>query len=108
MWKKIEENCYKYLPMLARIAHILPTSSADVEQTFSNVKLFKNLLRNRLSESSLESLILVDEELRIKKKLTVSEDMLQSFDLVMEKQNKRSYDAISKEENSKIQHKNSL
>jgi len=61
------------------------------------MKLFKNLLRNRLNEASLEALLLVDEELRIKKYLPISENMLNSFDLVIENQNKRSYSAISQE-----------
>ena len=97
LWDKIENNGYIHLPQVAKVAHILPTSSADVEQTFSDMKLFKNLLRNRLNEASLEALLLVDEELRIKKYLPISENMLNSFDLVMENQNKRSYSAISQE-----------
>ena len=43
LWDRIERiSNFKYLPMIFRMAHVLPTSSADVEATFSQVKTYQN------------------------------------------------------------------
>ena len=52
------------IPRLVRFAESLPTSSATIEQSFSNIKLIKTDLRNRLGELSLEGLVLVGQEFK--------------------------------------------
>ena len=85
MWHFIENNGYTFLPKLAKMVHVMPTSSSDLEQSFSGAKLIKTLLRNRLNESSFEALLLVNEELRINKKLNISDNLITSFDELMER-----------------------
>jgi len=52
--------------IVVRFAEALPTSSATIEQSFSVIKLVKTDRRNRLQELSLEGLILIGQEFRIK------------------------------------------
>jgi len=72
MWDGIQNAGYEKLAMVARIAQTLPTSSSNVEQTFSEIKLLKPNLRNQLSDRSLEALLIINQELRIIKKFKVS------------------------------------
>ena len=80
MWDKIERSeRLSMIPKLARLAESLPTSSATIEQSFSNIKLIKTDLRNRLGELSLEGLILVGQEFRSEKKIIIEEPMLSLY-----------------------------
>ena len=62
LWDYIEEKGFPILADIARFAYTLPTTSANVEQTFSVTKLFKTTQRNRMSEETLEALLLIAEE----------------------------------------------
>ena len=55
MWDKIQtQEKLILIPKLAYFAEALPTTSAGIEQSFSQIKLFKSDLRNRLNEATLE------------------------------------------------------
>ena len=67
MWDRLEHvEKLEVLPKIARFAESLPTSSATVEQSFSIIKLIKTDKRNRLKELSLEGLVLIGQEFRLK------------------------------------------
>ena len=67
LWDCLEKHEHLSLfPHIARLAETLPTSSATIEQSFSNLKLLKTDLRNRQGESSLERLFFVGQEFREK------------------------------------------
>lgn len=90
MWDRIEKmEKWTLIPKLVRIAESLPTSSATIEQSFSNIKLLKNDLRNRLSELSLEGLILVGQEFRNKQKIPINEKIIQLYQKCKENQSKK-------------------
>jgi len=77
MWDLIEkQEKFEILPKLVRFAETLPTSSATIEQSFSNVKLLKTQLRNRLSEKSLKGLILVGQEFREKQDIEIGNEVI--------------------------------
>lgn len=72
----------KRFPLLSKIfqtAHAIATSSATIEQTFSLMKLLKNDLRNKLSEKTLESLLLFCQEYN-DKKVIASDRLIELFD----------------------------
>ena len=52
----------KFIPRIFEIAHVLPTSSAGVEQSFSTLKLVRNVLRSNLKEETTQGLILIAQE----------------------------------------------
>jgi len=64
MWDQIsaQGSKFQFSSKIAMAVQSLPTSSAIVEQKFSTMKLVKTNLRNRLSESSLHSCLLIEQE----------------------------------------------
>ena len=48
---------YPNMSILARICRVIPIQTADVERTFSQLKLIKTRLRNRMNEKTLDSLL---------------------------------------------------
>lgn len=63
IWATIEKSKkYPALIKFAKLAQILPTSSADIEQAFSIIKLFKTEQRNSLSAESLEGCLLINQK----------------------------------------------
>jgi len=73
----------KRFPLLSKIfntAHAIATSSATIEQTFSLMKILKNDLRNRLSEKTLQSLLLFCQEYNDKAKIFVADRLIEIFD----------------------------
>lgn len=93
-WDRIEvdkqdDTSIILLPKLVKAAHALPTSSSDVEQCFSGMKLVKTLLRNRLSEERLEAILLIIQEYKDKKALVITSEMLNLFKNAKEKLNLR-------------------
>ena len=48
---------YPNLNSLAKICRVIPIHTADVEQTFSQLKLIKTTIRNRMNEKTLDSLL---------------------------------------------------
>ena len=81
VWDRIEEDMtsgfqFTLLPKLAKIAQSLPTSSSDVEQIFSGIKLIKTLLRNRLSAEKIESILLIIQAYSGKKQIEIDNNLL--------------------------------
>ncbi len=48
---------YPNMSILAKICRVIPIQTADVERTFSQLKLIKTRIRNRMSENTLDSLL---------------------------------------------------
>ena len=83
MWDHLEgKEKLTILPKIVRIAESLPTSLATIEQSFSHIKLIKTDLRNRLSELSLEGLILVGQEFKNSNKILITQTMTELFEKV--------------------------
>ena len=61
------------LSILANICLALPVSTASVERSFSQMKLIKNRLRNRLSESSLSYMYSMKIAIETPDKLSVDD-----------------------------------
>ena len=59
--KKVIQR-FPLLSIIFRTVHAFPTSSANVEQVFSLMKLLKSPLRNNMSEKTLHSLVLFSQE----------------------------------------------
>ena len=53
---------FKLLPRLAKVSQSLPTSSSDIQQSFSQMKFVKTLLRKMLKDQSLEAIPLIVQE----------------------------------------------
>lgn len=80
MWDKIQtQEKLVLIPKLAYFAEALPTTSAGIEQSFSQIKLFKSDLRNRLSEATLEGLVFIFQEFQENNTVCVSEKLMKSF-----------------------------
>jgi len=63
MWDRIERTEKQILvSKLVRITEPFTTPSATIKQSFSNIKLLKNDLRNRIDELNLEGLFLVGKQ----------------------------------------------
>lgn len=50
-------SIYPNMSVLAKICRVIPIHSADVERTFSQLKLIKTSIRNRMNEKTLDSLL---------------------------------------------------
>jgi hypothetical protein len=48
---------YPNMSTLAKICRVVPIQTADVERTFSQLKLIKTRVRNRMNEKTLDSLL---------------------------------------------------
>ena len=82
VWDRIEDDVtngfqFTVLPKLVKMAQSLPTSSSDVEQTFSGIKLIKTLLRNRLSAEKIESILLIIQAYGGKKKIDIDKKLIE-------------------------------
>jgi len=76
----IYENCsYQHLSKIMKVAHVLPTSSAGVEQTFSSLKLIRSSIRNRLKEDTVQSLLMISEEFK-DEHFEIDEEMMNSLE----------------------------
>ena len=72
----------KKIPCLSKIIpaiHCLPTSSSDVEQGFSIMKLFKSDIRNRLKVETLEGLLMIHQE----KDFVISEQLIENYNKML-------------------------
>ena len=90
VWDRIEQDQsnnihFVLLPKLANIAQSLPTSSADVEQTFSGVKLIKTLLRNKLSAEKVEAILLLIQAFGKRKSIIIEKKIVELYQIVREK-----------------------
>ena len=64
IWDQIQEReGLSLIPRIIRFAESLPTKSAEIEQNFSQTKLVKSDIRNRLHEATLEGIILISQEI---------------------------------------------
>ena len=80
MWDRIQTNeRLQLIPKIVYFAETLPTTSAGLEQSFSQVKLLKTDIRNRLQEATLEGLVLVSQEFYEKTGLDIDEKMIKLF-----------------------------
>ena len=59
LWSLVEQEDFNILPMLARQAQALATTSCDVEQAFSCMKLIKTERRNRIKDTTLEAIMII-------------------------------------------------
>ena len=48
---------YPNMSTLAKVCRVVPIQTADVERTFSQIKLIKSRIRNRMNENTLNSLL---------------------------------------------------
>ena len=53
---------YPNMGTFAEICRVVPIHTADVERTFSQLKLIKTRIRNRLNEGTLDSLLRIAVE----------------------------------------------
>jgi len=91
IWNLIEQtngNAFPCLLKIVRFAYSFAPSSANIEQSFSFLKLLKLDLRNNLKEKTLESLILLHEAFKNEKPIVIS------LSLIIKK-----YDSMKKELN---------
>ena len=79
LWDRILTRFRKeQIPNLSKIwlaMHALPTSSADVEQGFSTMKMVKTDLRNRLKEETLEAILILNQN----KDAPVTQEMIDIY-----------------------------
>ena len=91
LWDRIERiSNFKYLPMIFRMAHVLPTSSADMEATFSQVKLIRTAIRNRLKPETPHSLLSICEEFRENnkdKRILIPNYLIEQYDEMIKQLN---------------------
>lgn len=73
VWGRIRQTGqYPMLVRFTKFAQILSTFSSDVEQAFFIIKLFRTSQRSRLSEQSLEGLVLVHQAFQGKENIEIS------------------------------------
>jgi hypothetical protein len=99
LWDMIDEKEFSLLHRLVKVAHSLPTTSSTIEQAFSILKLYKNEKRNQLHEKTVEALMMIDQEYKIKGSFTITEQMLESLIEIRKSLNERK--SNSKEKKSK-------
>jgi len=89
LWDLIEGSYPNQFPHLSKIfkhIHSLPTTSANVEQAFSVMKLFKNDLRNSLKEDTLQSLMFIHQKYK-EGPIIITEEIYQRYLLFKQKLN---------------------
>ena len=59
---KTISSIYPNMSTFAKICRVIPIHTAGVERTFSQLKLIKTRIRNRLSEGTLDSLLRIAVE----------------------------------------------
>ena len=69
------ENMFPNLNKLAKISISIPVTTASVERSFSQMKMIKTRLRNRLSDSSLSLLM----KIAIESPITMSDSILEEM-----------------------------
>ena len=55
-------SVYPNISKLGKICRVIPIHTADVERTFSQLKLIKTSIRNRMCEKTLDSLLRITTE----------------------------------------------
>lgn len=82
------ENPYKHLSKIMEVAHVLPTSSAGVEQIFSSLKLIRSSLRSNLRQETVQSLLLISDAFKDESP-EIPNEMVKLFTEAKEKMNKK-------------------
>ena len=70
---------FPVLSEIFKLAHVLPVSSAGVEQSFSTLKMLKTSLRSQLKESTVESLMLIQQDYDPMKSFEISPRLLEIY-----------------------------
>lgn len=80
IWNNISKSQkYPDLCKIARFALTLPTSSSNIEQAFSLIKLYRTSQRNRLKDETLEGLTLMKEEYKNLDKIVISSKVINRY-----------------------------
>ena len=83
LWDFIQDNCNEnhkdLLSKIFKTAHALPTTSAGIEQSFSWLKLIRNVLRSNLQEETTQALLLIAQAFH-SKDFIISDEMLNSYE----------------------------
>ena len=91
-WSLIEHNFGSnvyHLSQIWRAAHSLPTSSSNMEQSFSKMKLIKSLLRSSLQEDTVQSLLLIAQEYQDVDEIEIPQKLIEAYHRVRYTLNKR-------------------
>jgi len=88
-----EENSFPLLTKIFMTAHTLPTSTAGVEQSFSILKLIRNVLRSNLHEKTTQSLLLIQQAFN-EPDFTISDELINLY--------KKYRDEISERKKGKV------
>ncbi len=97
-WRRIEESGgFPFLSRLAKVCFSLSTTSADVENLFSLIKLYYTYKRNSLRENTLESIILISQEFS-EVKIEINENMKKQYQEIKLKLNARKSKSNQQEE----------
>jgi len=83
-----QEQGQSLLNKVFSVAHSLSTSSACIEQSFSCLKLVKNLLRSSLREETTQSLMIISQEFR-DKPIVITQEMLTLYEKIKSELNSR-------------------
>jgi len=70
---------FPILSNIFKLVHVLPVSSAGVEQSFSTLKTLKSSLRNQLKESTVESIMFIQQGYDHRKPFEISNRLLEIY-----------------------------
>ena len=76
--KKVIQR-FSLLSVIFRTVHAFPTSSGNVEQAFSLMKLLKGPLRNNMNEKTLHSLVLFSQEYTEERDIDVPKRLIELY-----------------------------
>ena len=79
LWDIVEDHGYVLIPLIAKAAMILPTSSSNIEQLFSIFKQVKTLIRNSLNTDNLEAILLLSQEYKERNSRIITQELLHLF-----------------------------
>ena len=83
IWDNIAKTQkYNDLCKLAKLALSLPTSSSDIEQGFSVLKLYRTDQRNSLREETLDGLMLVKEEFKDQDEIVIKQAIIDIYNQI--------------------------
>ena len=80
---------FPLLSSIIRTAHSLPTSSSNIEQSFSLMKLLKNDLRNNISEKSLRSLMMFCQHFSNEERIAIPKRLIELYNSMRNDSNEK-------------------
>ena len=98
-------EAFPNLATIIRTAHVMPTSSATVEQSFSTLKLTKSSLRSRLKEETAQCLMLMKQEYDPRKEVQITDRLLEIYTARKEERKKNLESPQKESENTKEERK---